>query len=52
MADYKEMYLKMLTATEKAINLLIDAQQECEEIYVQQTIIPNIIKLPEKTSEK
>lgn len=32
--DYKEMYLKLFRATEKAIDLLIDAQRECEELYL------------------
>ena len=32
--DYKEMYLKMMRATEKAIRILVDAQRECEELYV------------------
>jgi len=31
---YKEMYLKMIRETEKAINLLIQAQRECEEMYL------------------
>ena len=35
MPDYKEMYLKMVRATESAINTLIKAQQECEELYLQ-----------------
>lgn len=35
--NYKEMYLKMVRATEDAMNLLIKAQQECEEQYLQQT---------------
>ena len=34
MADYKKMYLTLLSATEKAINELIAAQQECEELYI------------------
>ncbi|WP_312636211.1 hypothetical protein [Oscillibacter sp.] len=34
MPDYKEMYLKLFRATEEAVNLLIDAQQVCEEIYI------------------
>ena len=34
MPDYKEMYLKMMRATEKAMNILIQAQQECEELYI------------------
>ena len=35
MPDYKEMYLKMVRAAEKAVNELITAQQECEEMYIQ-----------------
>lgn len=31
--DYKEMYLKMMRATEEAICTLMKAQQECEELY-------------------
>lgn len=34
MPDYKEMYLKLFRATETAINSLIAAQQECEELYI------------------
>jgi hypothetical protein len=34
MEDYKEMYLTMVRATEQAINLLIEAQQKCEELYL------------------
>ena len=34
MPDYKEMYLKMVRATEQAINTLIAAQQQCEEMYI------------------
>ena len=34
MADYKAMYLKMMGATEQAIRILIEAQQECEEMYL------------------
>lgn len=33
--DYRGMYLKMINACEDAINLLIDAQRECEEMYMQ-----------------
>ena len=32
--DYKEMYLKMMHASEDAIRILTKAQQECEEMYV------------------
>ena len=32
---YKELYLTMLHETEKAIHSLINAQQKCEELYIQ-----------------
>lgn len=35
MVDYKAMYLKMVQASEDAINILIKAQQECEELYIE-----------------
>ncbi len=34
MPDYKAMYLKMFRASEEAVNLLISAQRECEELYI------------------
>lgn len=34
MPDYKAMYLKMFRASEEAVNLLIVAQRECEELYL------------------
>ena len=34
MPDDKEMYLKMVRASEKAIRILAEAQQECEELYI------------------
>lgn len=33
MIDYKELYLKMFRATEKAMRILAAAQRECEELY-------------------
>lgn len=33
MIDYKDMYFKMVQASEKAIQILIKAKKECEEIY-------------------
>ena len=35
MADYKQMYLKLLNATENAMEMLIAAQRQCEELYIQ-----------------
>ena len=49
MPDYKEMYLKMVRASERAINVLIEAQQECEEMYVsgaELTVFPGKEKAP------
>ena len=40
MVDYQEMYYKMDRAMEKAINILIEAQRECEEDYLAQTDPP------------
>lgn len=34
MPDYREMYLKMMRASEEAIRILIKAQRECEELYL------------------
>lgn len=34
MSKYKEMYYKLLYASEVAINSLIEAQRECEELYL------------------
>ena len=35
MADYKQMYLKLLNAAENAMEMLIAAQQQCGELYIQ-----------------
>ena len=40
MVDYQEMYYKMNRAMEKAINILVEAQQECENDYLRQTDPP------------
>ena len=32
--DYKEMYLKMMRANEEARRILVAAQRECEEMYI------------------
>lgn len=34
MPDYKEMYFTMLAASEKAIRIIIEAQRECEDMYI------------------
>ena len=35
MPDYKEMYLHLMRETEKAIDILVQAQRECEQKYVE-----------------
>ena len=45
--DYKEMYLKMMRASEEAIRILIQAQQECEEMYVSAQEKENIVLRPD-----
>ena len=40
MVDYQEMYYKMNRAMEKAINILVEAQRECEEEYLKETDPP------------
>lgn len=51
MPDYKEMYFTLYCATEKAINTLIIAQQECEEMYCNNPK-PNIQIVPEPNKNK
>lgn len=34
MPNYQEMYHTMVRATEKAIDILIAAQRECEDMYL------------------
>lgn len=34
MPDYKEMYLTLFRATEKAVRILTDAQMQAEEIFL------------------
>jgi hypothetical protein len=53
MPEYKEMYYKLLRASEEAVNLLIAAQQECEEMYLSASEPElKIVKLTECGDEK
>lgn len=48
MPDYKEMYLRIFRASEQAISILIEAQRECEELYISSPEPElQIIELPE-----
>lgn len=51
MPDYKEMYLMMFRASEEAVNILITAQQECEEMYISQPE-PELKVLPLSSENK
>ena len=35
MDNYKEMYLHLMRQTEKAVRILTEAQQACEEMYLE-----------------
>ncbi|MBD5132972.1 MAG: hypothetical protein HDT38_00635 [Clostridiales bacterium] len=46
MPDYKEMYLTLFRASTEALELLITAQQKCEDLFISAptpeiTIIPS-----------
>ena len=49
MPDYQELYLKMMRATEQAIRILIQAQQECEELYLR-TSEPELVVFDSQNS--
>lgn len=35
MPDWKEMYLTLMRGTEQAVRVLTEAQQKCEELYIE-----------------
>ena len=51
MPDYKEMYLKMLRASEQADNLLIAAQRECGKLYISSPQ-PELQEIPSPSENK
>ena len=48
MADYKEMYREMFIAATKAVEILVEAQQKCEDLYINAEDKENIIQIVEK----
>lgn len=46
MADYKQMYIKMAQVAEKAIRVLIAAQQDCENLYLSEDNPEPVLLLP------
>ena len=52
MPDYKKMYFTLFRATEQAINTLIEAQRECEEMYISEPETElRVIPLPDHADE-
>ena len=53
MPDYKKMYLTLFRATEQAINTLIEAQRECEELYISEPKTElRVIPLPDRAEDE
>ena len=50
MPDYKEMYLHLMRETEKSIRILVEAQQACEQMYLEAEP-PRLTLLPRTPSE-
>ena len=50
MPDYKELYLTMMRASEQAIRILIQAQQDCEERYLSEG--PTVLEVCRKPEDK
>ena len=48
MADYTEMYREMFKATTKAIEILVEAQKKCEDLYIKAEDKENIIRIVQK----
>ena len=51
MPDYKELYLTMVRASEKAIRILIEAQQACEEQVMDDDETPTLYVLPKTDAD-
>lgn len=52
MPDYKQMYLEMFRATERAMEILIAAQQKCEAHYISATEPEITVVLLQTKNEK
>ena len=51
MTNYKEMYRELFIATTKAIETLVEAQQNCEEMYMEAEERENVIRIIDKLSK-
>ncbi len=50
MTDYKEMYFKLFRATTQAIDILVKAQQDCEELTISEPS-PKLTALPREPGD-
>ena len=50
--DYKELYYDLFRATEKAINILIEAQQRCEEKVISEPEIIQLFEIKKSPSDQ
>lgn len=50
MPDYREMYLELFRATERAIRILVETQQKCEDLYIASPE-PELTLLPIKETD-
>lgn len=55
MADYKKMYLMAVDAIERAMELLAEAEQACEELYIQTAEMESkaqVLVFPDRKTER
>ena len=48
MEKYKEMYRELFIATTKAIDILVEAQKKCEDLYIEAGEKERIISIMDK----
>jgi len=54
MPDYRELYLTLMREVEKSVKLLINAQQKCEDMYIdaEEPLLQMIDRAPNSPNEK
>lgn len=55
MADYKKMYLMAVDAIERAMELLAEAEQACEKLYIQTAEMESeaqVLVFPDRKTER
>ena len=55
MADYKKMYLMAVDAIERAMELLAEAEQACEKLYIQNAEMESeaqVLVFPDRKTER